>query len=102
MPSRPSSDTNASTMRYVWLTLFTCTPCCATSSGNSGSAARSLFCTCTCAMSGSVPASNVSVICESPVMLLSELMYSRPSRPTIFCSMTCVTLLSTVCAEAPG
>ncbi len=29
-------------------------------------------------------------------------MYSRPSSPVIFCSMTCVTESSTAFAEAPG
>ena len=42
--------------------LVTRTPCCCTSCGSSGMASCSLFCTCTCAMSGLVPGSKVSVI----------------------------------------
>ena len=48
----PSSDTKPSTMRKPGFALLTLTPCCCTICGSSGVASCSLFCTCTCAMSG--------------------------------------------------
>ena len=56
-----SSDTKARTMRKLRADFATWTPCCCTAWGKRGSASCSLFCTCTWAMSGLVPASKVSV-----------------------------------------
>ena len=53
-------------------------------------------------MSGSVPASNVTVIETRPEESDVEFMYMYPSRPVRFCSITCVTVFSIVCADAPG
>ncbi len=61
-------------MRKVELDLATCTPSFCTASGSSLSACCSLFCTCTWAMSGSVPASNVRVMVTLPVEELSDFM----------------------------
>ncbi len=47
--------------------LLTLMPCSCTICGSSGVTSCSLFCTCTCAMSGSVPLSNVSVIVAWPL-----------------------------------
>ena len=44
---------------------------------------------------------SVSDIGPGPFELLEEEKYSKPSRPVSCCSMTCVTLFSTVSAEAP-
>ena len=48
------------------LDLVTRMPDCCTCGGSSGVASCSLFCTCTCAMSGSVPGSKVSVVVDWP------------------------------------
>jgi len=53
-------------------------------------------------MSGLVPGANVSVIVACPESSLVEEKYSRWSSPLICCSMTCVTVSSTVLADAPG
>ena len=60
--------------------------------GRRGSASVTRFCVCTAAMSGSVPFSNVSVICALPSELDVEVKYSRRSMPVSCCSMTCVTV----------
>ena len=39
---------------------------------------------------------------EAPEESLVPEIYSMSSKPVIFCSMICVTLFSTVSAEAPG
>ena len=61
-----------------------------------------LFCTCICAVSGSVPATKLSVLLALPEALLDVSMDSRPSMPFRFCSMICVTESSMVLAVAPG
>jgi hypothetical protein len=48
------------------LDFVTRTPVCCTACGKSGVASCSLFCTWTCAMSGFVPAANVSVMVAVP------------------------------------
>ena len=68
----PSSDTKARTTRKFLVALATRTPCFCTASGNSGVASCSLFCTCTWAMSGSVPASKVRVMVAWPEESLVE------------------------------
>ncbi|KAG1364554.1 hypothetical protein G6F59_018975 [Rhizopus arrhizus] len=73
----PFSDTNAMTFRKPELDLATLMPCRCTSCGSSGMASCSLFCTCTWAMSGSVPVSKVRVICARPLEDEEELKYSR-------------------------
>ncbi|MNV49033.1 hypothetical protein D3C71_1409710 [compost metagenome] len=70
----PSSDTKASTFRKLLADLVTRTPCCCTSWGSSGVARASLFCTCTWAVSGSVPFSKVSVMVTLPEDSLVEAM----------------------------
>ena len=62
----PSSETNPITSRKPELALLTVIPCCCTICGSDGVASESLFCTCTCAMSGSVPFAKVSVIEAMP------------------------------------
>ncbi|MOA12847.1 hypothetical protein D3C78_1328710 [compost metagenome] len=98
----PSVDTKPATIRKFFVALVTRMPCCCTSCGNSGCASASLFCTCTCAVSGLVPCLKVSVMDMLPSELLSDEMYCKPSRPFICCSMTCTTVSCTVCADAPG
>ncbi len=65
-------------------------------------ASWSLFCTWAQARSGSVPGAKVSWVREAPAESLVADRYSILSKPVIFCSMICVTLFSTVSAEAPG
>ncbi len=62
------------TMMKLRTDFVTVTPCCCTSCGNCGSASLSLFCTCTCAMSGFIAASNVSVIVAVPALSLVDVM----------------------------
>ena len=83
-----SSHGYANTVAVSYTHLVTRMPCCCTSCGSSGCASDSLFCTCTWAVSGLVPWRNVSVMDMLPSELLSEEMYSRPSRPFICCSIT--------------
>jgi hypothetical protein len=53
-------------------------------------------------MSGLVPFSKVSVMVEEPSEADCEVKYSRLSMPVSCCSITCVTVVSTVAAFAPG
>src|SRR6201986_5604258 len=53
-------------------------------------------------MSGLVPAANVSVMVAVPESSEVDDRYSKWSRPVICCSITCVTVFSTVLADAPG
>ncbi|MCY1497196.1 hypothetical protein D9M68_311540 [compost metagenome] len=62
------------TSRKFFTDLVTRMPCCCTSCGSSGVASCSLFCTCTCAVSGLVPCSKVAVMVIEPSELLSEVM----------------------------
>ena len=68
----PSSDTKPTTCRKPAAPLPTFTPCRCTSCGSSGIAPCSLFCTCTCAMSGSVPFWKLSVTEAMPALELFE------------------------------
>jgi len=68
----PSSDTKPSTIRKPGFALFTLMPCCCTICGSSGVASCSLFCTCTCAMSGLVPLWKVTVIAARPFASLVD------------------------------
>ncbi len=70
----PSSDVKASTLRKLVADLVTVTPCCCTSCGNNGVASDNLFCTCTCAVSGSVPFSKVRVMVTAPLDSLVDAM----------------------------
>ena len=70
-------DCSATTIRKPELALATTTPCWVTSEGSRGVASATLFCTCTWAMSGSVPLSKVSVMLARPLALDEELKYSR-------------------------
>src|SRR5690606_24044826 len=97
-----SLERRPTTIRKPLLALATTTPCCTTSDGRRGVASDTLFCTCTWAMSGSVPVWKVSVTEARPDELEVELKYSRLSMPVSCCSMTWVTALSVVAALAPG
>ena len=90
------------TMKKLSEVFCTVTPCRCTASGSSGVACDSLFCTCTCATSASVPAVKVRVMLALPFEDELEDMYRMPSSPVICCSITWVTVLATVSAEAPG
>ncbi len=90
------------TCRKPLLDLLTLTPWRCTSCGSRLIAPCSLFCTCTWAVSGSVPISKVRVTLARPLDSLVEEKYSRPSRPFMFCSMICTTESCTTEAEAPG
>ena len=70
----PSAEMKPITTRKLRAGLFTRMPDCWTSCGSSGIAVCSLFCTCTCATSGTVPCANVSVIVAEPSELASEVM----------------------------
>ena len=98
----PSVETNAIANRKLLLDFVTLEPSCCTACGNSGVASCSLFCTCTCAISGLVPAAKVSVVVAVPESSELDDRYSRWSSPLICCSITCTTVFSTVSAEAPG
>ena len=82
--------------------LLTLTPWRCTTSGRLAMASWSLFCTWAQARSGSVPGAKVSSTREAPAESLVADRYSILSKPVIFCSMICVTLFSTVSADAPG
>ncbi|MOA33871.1 hypothetical protein D3C78_1552040 [compost metagenome] len=70
----PFSETRPITIRKFFTALVTRMPCCWTSCGSNGVASCSLFCTCTWAMSGSVPWLKVAVMVMLPSELLSEAM----------------------------
>ncbi len=70
----PSVETKPTICRKPLRDLLTFRPCRCTACGSEGSASCSLFCTCTCAMSGSVPLSNVSVIVARPLASLLDEM----------------------------
>jgi hypothetical protein len=70
----PSREMNATTIRKPLRDLVTLTPWRCTSCGNSGMASCSLFCTCTCAMSGLVPLAKVRVIEAPPEESLVDAM----------------------------
>ncbi len=75
--SLPSSDLIETNIKKSGFCLATTMPCCVTSVGRRGVASVTLFCVCTCAMSGLVPGSKVSVICAAPLALDVELKYIR-------------------------
>ncbi len=62
----PSLEMKAATIRKLLEVFWTRIPCCCTSCGNSDMACCSLFCTCTWAMSGSVPGWKVRVTDTRP------------------------------------
>ena len=67
-----SAETKPITIRNALVDLVTRMPDCCTCCGRLGTASCSLFCTCTCAMFGSVPAAKVSVVVDCPVSSLIE------------------------------
>ena len=69
----PSVDMKARARNMLLLDLVTLTPCCCTVWGSMGVASCRLFCTCTWAVSGSVPCSKVTVMLTEPSELLVEL-----------------------------
>jgi hypothetical protein len=70
----PSSDTNPTATRKLLLILLTLMPCNCTICGSSGVACCSLFCTCTCAVSGFVPLAKVRTIETLPALSLVDAM----------------------------
>ncbi len=88
--------------RKLRFALSTRTPCCVTAAGRRGVARASRFCTSTCASSGLVPGSKLSVMLPVPLAWLTDSMYISPGEPFISRSMTLMTLSSSVCADAPG
>jgi hypothetical protein len=58
------AETNPITIRKEFVDFVTRMPDCCTCAGSSGTASCSLFCTWTCAMSGSVPGAKVSVVVD--------------------------------------
>ena len=77
-------------------------PCWLTSVGRRGWASVTRFWVCTAAMSGLVPFWKVRVMVAEPSEADCEVKYRRLSRPVSCCSMTWVTVVSTVAALAPG
>ncbi len=71
-PSSLLVDDRAKNIRKLRVDLTTVMPCCWTVWGRLGMASCSLFCTCTCAMSGSVPALKKSVTVDCPLALLLD------------------------------
>ena len=67
------SEIRPTTMRKPELALATTTPWVVTSLGRRGVARETLFCTCTWAMSESVPVSKVRVMLALPLALEDEL-----------------------------
>ncbi len=65
-------DDSVKNIRKLRVDLRTVMPCCWTVWGRLGMASCSLFCTCTCAMSGSVPESKKSVTVAWPLALLLD------------------------------
>ena len=68
----PSSETSPTIIRKFRVDLTTEIPCRCTIWGRSGMASCSLFCTCTWAMFGSVPALKVRVMATAPAESLVE------------------------------
>ena len=68
----PLVDESAKIMRKLRVDLTTVTPCNCTICGRFGMANCSLFCTCTWAMSGSVPGSKKSDTLACPAALLLD------------------------------
>ncbi|MNM66337.1 hypothetical protein D3C81_778170 [compost metagenome] len=98
----PSSERTPMAIRKPALALATTTPCWVTSEGSRGVANETLFCTCTWAISASVPLSKVRVMVTRPLDEDDELKYIRLSMPVSCCSITWVTDFSAVAALAPG
>lgn len=63
---------------------------------------ETLFWTCTCATSTSVPKSNVTVVCREPSELHWLCMYSMCSTPFISCSIGAATVSIITFGEAPA
>jgi hypothetical protein len=82
--------------------LLTRRPCRRTSSGSTGSAALTRFCTSTWALSTSVPISNVMVSAYDPSAELVDDMYIMFSTPLTCCSIGAATVSATTRALAPG
>src|SRR5690242_7704625 len=78
------------------------TPCCVTADGSCGSARLTRFCTCTCAVSGSVSSVKKTVRLSWPLAELVDDMYSMLSTPLICASIGAATDCATVLASAPG
>ena len=97
----PSSEVNATTSNSEPLDLVMTRPFCCTAWGSTDITDCSWFCTCTWAVSALVPVSNTRLTWALPSEALVEVMYSRWSRLCCDCSISWVTVFSTVCAEAP-
>jgi hypothetical protein len=73
-----------------------------TSSGKRGIACDTRFCTSCCALSGSVPSLNVTVVVMLPSLLACDCMYSIFSTPLICSSMGDATVSAITFGFAPG
>jgi hypothetical protein len=78
------------------------TPSCVTADGSCGSARLTRFCTCTCAMSGSVSSEKYTVSVSWPLAELVDDMYSMLSTPLICASIGEATESASVFESAPG
>jgi hypothetical protein len=78
------------------------TPMALTTSGSFGWAMATRFWTSTCAVSGSVPILNVTVMRSEPSFVACDSMYSMFSTPFTCSSMGEATVAATVSAVAPG
>jgi hypothetical protein len=70
----PSSDVRMVNSRKLLRALSTRTPCCTTACGSRGVARLSRFCTSTCARSGLVPGSKLSVMLPLPSACATDSM----------------------------
>ena len=82
--------------------LLVVTPSRCTSCGSFGNACATRFCTCTCALSTSVPSLKVTVSVITPSEVACEYWYSMSSTPVIACSSGEATVSAMVFGFAPG
>ena len=81
---------------------FTLTPICLTTSGRTGVARATRFCTSTWAVLTSVPIAKVTVRLYPPSLVDCDDMYSMFSTPLTCCSTGAATVSATTRALAPG
>ncbi len=78
------------------------TPVRCTSAGSLGTTCATRFCTCTCALSRSVPTANVTVSVIRPSEVDCENVYSMSSTPLSCCSSGPATVSAMTLGLAPG
>src|SRR3954462_14019045 len=81
---------------------LTVTPVAFTTSGSTGRACDTRFCTWTWAVSRSTPSLNVTIRLYEPSLLHCEDMYSMFSTPLICCSIGAATVSGTTWGLGPG